>query len=53
MLVRMEGGCAANSCNFIGAEYGRDQGVVTYMSLVEAIATRTKIFDGQKVCLIT
>ena len=28
------------------------QGVVTYMSPVEAFVTRFKIFDGQKVCLI-
>ena len=28
------------------------QGVVTYMSPVEVFATRIKIFDQQKVCLI-
>ena len=28
------------------------QGVVTYMSPVEVFATRIKIFDRQKVCLI-
>ena len=27
------------------------QGIVTYMSLVEAFATEIKIFDWQKVCL--
>ena len=53
MLMCMEGGCAANSYNFIGTEHGRHQGVVTYMSPVEVIATGIKIFDGQKVCLIT
>ena len=32
---------------------GRDvQGVVTYMSPVEALATVIKFFDRQKVCLI-
>ena len=29
------------------------QGVVTYMSPVEAFATAIKMFDRQKVCLIT
>ena len=28
------------------------QGVVTYMSPVEAFATAIKVFDRQKVCLI-
>ena len=36
------------SCNV----HGLIQGVVTYMSPVEAFATAVKFFDRQKVCLI-
>ena len=32
--------------------HDRGQGVVTYMSPVEAFATAIKFFDRQKVCLI-
>ena len=39
-------------CNCWTGAYIIGQGVVTYMSPVEAFATVIKIFDRQKTCLI-
>ena len=44
--------CSSKSALVFNCKPEVDQGVITYMSPVEAFVSGIKIFDQQKVCLI-